>query len=63
VCKKNRSNTNSFHRVSTQIPTITFLKKKVKNATSLRVDWRKYYCSNPNGSSFNNNNNNNTIKK
>jgi len=35
-------------------------KKKVKNATSLRVGWRKYCCFNPNGSSFNNNN---TIKK
>jgi len=28
--------------------------------TSLRVGWRKYYCSNSNGSSFNNNN---TIKE
>jgi len=27
--------------------------KKVKNATNLRVGWRKYCCSNPSGSSFN----------
>jgi len=39
---------------------LPFLKKKIKNATSLRVGWRKYCCSNPNGSSFNNND---TIKK
>jgi len=39
---------------------LLLFKKKVKNATSLRVDWGKYCCYNPNGSSFNNNN---TIKK
>jgi len=39
---------------------VNLFKKKVKNAISLRVDWRKYCCFNPNGSSFNNNK---TIKK